>query len=158
MANDYVKPYINIADFTFGLCEKFLVLCPENIWLEKFGGFPVCDQYYHALIAAASMVSSISGKPIDNPVPDAGNLSIESEKQPTTEEAKNYLLNIIKAFKNTTASLSNEDLPKKNIPMSEKLGRDISVAETLGFISCHTQYHLGACDGALRATGLAAAF
>lgn len=158
MAKEFVKPYLGQMEFTFELYEKFLVLCPENIWQEKFGGWPVCLQYYHALAATGMLIGSISGHKANNPVPEAGNLGESLQHLPTNAQAKIYLLNLKKAFADTAAGLNDEDLLKKNEPVSVKFDRDVSIAETLELMACHMQYHLGACDGALRNTGLAAAF
>lgn len=158
MANDFVKQYEAPIDFTFGLFEKFLVLCPEHIWQEKFGGWPVSLQYYHALAATGMMIASIGGIRAENPNPKASDLGDSLDNLPTTDEARTFLASLKRALDATIEKLTDQDLLKKDEPLSEKFGRDVTVAETLELIACHMQYHLGACDGALRATGLAAAF
>lgn len=158
MATDFLQQYTSIIEFTFKLYEKYLVLCPEDTWDENFGGWPICLQYYHALAGTGGMIASISGIVADNPAPRSSDLGDSLDNPPSAEDAKIYLLNIIKAFDSTKAKLNDEELLKRNDKMSEKLGRDFSNAETLELIACHMQYHLGPCDGALRAKGLPAAF
>lgn len=158
MSNQYVQPYVASVNFTFGLYEKFLVLCPENIWEEKFGGWPVALQYYHALSATGMLISSINGKKAENPAPESGGLGDSLDHIPASALAKTYLVNLKKAFQDTIATLTDADLLKINGPVTQKFGRDVTVAETLELMACHMQYHLGACDGALRNSDLTAAF
>lgn len=154
MAKVYLEQYLGPVDFTFGLFEKFLVLCPEEIWKEEFGGWPVCLQYYHALAATGIMIASIGGVKAENPAPDSGELGESLDNQPDAADARVYLANLKNAFNETVARMDDEDLLKNNGPMTQKFGRNISNAETLEFIAAHMQYHLGACDGALRGKGV----
>lgn len=158
MGNEYVKGCASAMEFAISLCEKFLILCPPKVWEEKFGGFLVCNQFYHSLAATGHMITSVSGKPVADPVPDAMQLTNESHPTPTMENAKTMLLNVKEAFADMIANLDDADLLKKNEPISKRRGRTVTVGETIALMACHTLYHLGSCDAALRDDGLEGAF
>lgn len=157
MANQFVKPYIETLEFAFGLYRRFLAVCGSDAWNEKFGGWPIGQQYYHALATSGQIFASITGEEVANPLPEAGNLE-RQEKAPDKEKAAQLLENLQLAAVKILHTLTNEDLPKKNEPLSQKFGRDITVAGTLELIACHIMYHLGACDADLRQRGEEPAF
>jgi uncharacterized damage-inducible protein DinB len=56
------------------------------------------------------------------------------------------------------ASISDDDLTKRNQAVYDAIQWDISHAFTLSMLSAHNLYHLGSCDAALRNHGLKGAF
>ena len=53
-------PFLN----AFALLERYIDVCPEEIWREKNGGWPVWQQIYHALTALDFFVGQV-GTPSD---------------------------------------------------------------------------------------------
>lgn len=158
MANSFVKNYQGQMAFAIGLYKKYLEICPQDVWREKFGGWPVAQQIYHALAATVMFMASITGKMPENPAPTLGDLNNRAETPAPREQAARLLANIETALEEMFADLSDEDLLKKNDQASQMLGRDTSNAAVIELMTCHLQYHLGSCDAALRQRGLEGAF
>lgn len=154
----YAEPYKRNLDFTLSLYGKFLSVCPDNIWKEKFGGWPVCEQFYHAVISTARVLYSISGEEIEDPCPDADRLEHGNAVDVSKKDAEAVLSDVSEKFAALWPKLSDADLLKKNDPMSKMLGAEASNGQILEMMATHMQYHLGSCDAALREAGLEGAF
>lgn len=155
MANPFTQDYKSVLDFNFMLYDKFLKICPENIWHMTFGGWPVSRQFYHSLEALSMLTASIvKDTQIANPAPHMGDLGRQFEEQPSKEQAQEFLNSLKQALDALVGSLNDETLLIKNELLSQRTGRPMTVATTLEMMACHMQYHLGACDAALRQNGL----
>lgn len=153
MADQYVKQYQQAMEFSLTLYGKFLEICPDEIWTKKFGGWPICQQCYHALWAAGMMMSSINGHQIVEPEPRFS-LDSSNKAMPAKKDAKGLLEGIKAAFSQLLGELENEALLQADKPLSKRLGRPVTNGEALELIVCHMQYHLGGCDAALRENNL----
>lgn len=149
MANQYVKQYQNAMEFALTLYDKFVEICPDEIWSEKFGGWPICQQCYHALWAAGMMMSSINGRQIVDPE-SRFPLDSANKTMPAKQDVKGLIAGIKGAFSQLLEELENEALLQKDEPLSKRFGRPVTNGEALELLVCHMQYHLGACDAALR--------
>lgn len=158
MKNDYVAGYGFTMDRVFDLFKKFLSICNEDVWREKFGGWPVAEQFYHAVDSTAFFCETISGKKPVNPCPEAGHLEKPSGKIASKEQAGQYLADVQKCVENIIAACQNEDLLKKNDQLSKLFGSDVNNGTILELMCGHMLYHLGSCDAALRNRGLEGAF
>lgn len=139
------------------LLQSFLSVCPDDIWLETIGGYPVWQHIAHAVMVADIFVCR-EGQEL---APFPGELTMETlflehiGKNPITkDQLKEYAIKVKSHIDEMYNSLSDEDLVKKNVALSEKLGRDCSLGGTLILLARHSGYHLGACDSALRNHGL----
>lgn len=155
MAKEYVAGYRAIWEFSFSHVEKFVDICPDDIWARKFGGWPVGEQYFHALTATGMLIASITHKPVANPAPQFGALEKGSDACPDKDVAKAFLMNVMEAGRAMFDALTDADLLKKNEGVSEKFGRSVSNAEVIGLMGGHALYHLGSCDAAMREEGVA---
>lgn len=155
---DFCNCFENGLQFAFGHYEKFLAICPDDAWKEKAGGWPLAQQYYHGLMATAMLIASISGKPVDNPAPEAGKLDEQLNNLPTKDQTSLFLANIRQAALLMFATMTDELLLRKNEFVSQRFGRELSNADVLELIPCHLLYHLGSCDAALRDRNLPGAW
>lgn len=153
MANQYVKQYQNVMEFTLALYDKYVEICPEEIWNEKFGGWPICQQCYHALWASGMMMASINGRQVvepESPFP----LNASNKTMPSKQDVKGMIAGIKSAYSQLLGELENEALLQPDEPLASKLGRPVTNGEALELIVAHLQYHLGSCDAALREKNL----
>ena len=146
-------------DRAFGLLAQFIEVCPENVWNEKNGGWPVWQQIYHSLIAVnlfadlpqATPLSALAAVDICGLKAVGATALSKAQVQAACVEAKALVDQYV-------AALTDEDLPKRNETVFKKIHMDLSQAATLSFLAGHTLYHLGAGDAALRDHGLAGVF
>ncbi|MGI6656570.1 MAG: DinB family protein [Desulfobulbus sp.] len=159
MANTFVADLQSGCDFAFALAEKFLSICPDEIWNTIFGGWPVAHQFYHGLSTVPFFVGDLVKELPDNPCPESGNLTTrEPGALPAKAQAAAYLADLKATMQALFAGLSDADLNKKNATVSSALGKDMTNGAVLGLLASHLLYHLGSCDAALREQGLEGAF
>lgn len=156
------KAFVEVARFgtdrAIQFFDKFWVICPENIWRKKAGGWPVGQQFYHSLWATSMFIFSMGGEKIDNPDPQAGQLGEDRDYCPSKEDAKKFFNGISLAINQLLDKLDDEDLLKNNPGLSKMLGQDVNNAECFNMMVSHMLYHLGSCDAALRNEGLEGAW
>lgn len=152
-------------DLAFSLYEKFLEICPEDVWQEHFGGRPVAQQIYHAISASAIYLQSLTGEQIANdfpeaidPFPEAGLPPREDRFLPAKAEALRFLRTIKSSVDQLFCRLKEAELLQLNEPISKFLGGKINNAGALAIMAAHMLYHLGSGDAALRARGIPGAF
>lgn len=158
MSDQFVNIFSAGNGRALALYEKFLAICPADLWTKKAGGWPLCQQYYHGLNATAHMAGAITGDMIADPCPGAGDLLKDTGVLPTKEQAAQYLQNIRQTLAQLYEKLNDAALLEKNAPLSKMLGADITNAGVLELMAMHMLYHLGSCDAALRDAGQEGAF
>jgi uncharacterized damage-inducible protein DinB len=147
------------VDFAFSLVEKFIEVCPEKIWILRFGRWPIAQQIYHALSAVDFFIRDAQGKHLmDNPFPVVADLNVIADELPNQLQTAALLLQAKKALDHYTGSLSDELLGQKDAGASQRRGRDVTYANIMMLLAAHTLYHLGSCDAALREHGLNGVF
>jgi hypothetical protein len=159
MSQNIVNALKGPIDRSFGLLAEFIKVCPENIWAEKNGGWPVWQQVYHAL----TTVDFFIGKEGESPFSALAEVEVGSLRKIAAHPiAKGILSELLTAIKqkvdNYAASLTDEQLPTINEGLFKRANMEMSQAATLSMLSGHTLYHLGACDSALRNNGLNGVF
>ena len=147
-------PFLN----AFALLERSIDVCPEEIWREKNGGWPVWQQIYHALTALDFFVGQV-GTPSDWPFDQAtGSLNVVSEQYLTKEAAKKLATEAKARVDIYLAGLSDADLAVREPRLSAVFGSDVPHGAIVGMLASHTLYHVGSCDAALRDHGLKGVF
>ena len=143
----------------FSLLDKFVEVCPEDLWAQKFGGWPVWQQVYHALTALDFFI-----RPLDAPeeaLPfgekEAG-LDISAANAVSKAQLKAYAEKMYQRVDAYIASLDDAALAQSHAGLAARLGMPSTHANALCLIAAHTLYHLGGCDAALRERGLAGVF
>lgn len=141
------------------LLDKFVEVCPENLWAQKFGGWPVWQQVYHALTALDFFI-----RPLDAPeeAPPFGEkeagLDAEAANPAGKLQIKAYAEKMYQRVDAYIAGLDDAALAQSHAGLAARLGMPATHANALCLITAHTLYHLGICDAALRERGLAGVF
>ncbi|MDR3175785.1 MAG: DinB family protein [Desulfovibrio sp.] len=159
MSNTIVAGLQGNLQHAFSLLDAYIDACPDKIWGEKFGGWPVWQQYYHAFAVIpfflrgpdepeevfpfAPLVGVLKETP--DITPDKGTIKAFADKM--RDRALAY-----------ASGLDDAALSRKNEGLSKRFGRDMTHAGTLALIGSHLQYHLGSCDAALRENGIPGVF
>lgn len=155
----FVHEHVSGLNFAFLLYGKFLDICPDEVWQEKFGGWAVGRQLYHGLSAGAHFLGSLGGAgAVADPCPACGDLSLADGPVPTRADTQALMRDIQAAVEKLAGELDDAQLLAKNEAASRMLGRETSNGAVLGLMASHMLYHLGACDAALRQRGLQGAF
>ena len=151
-------------EHAYGMMLSFIEVCPENLWAETFGGWPVWQQAYHALGACQSFALQ------DGETPEPGLYPPEVSRFqsiPDVPPAKKDMLEYAARMKSRADAyldaLRDADLPGVNQGLTARMqalgiAHAFSHSQTLAMLSGHILYHLGACDAALRARGLKGVF
>ena len=144
----------------WALMDQFMDVCPEEIWAESNGGWPVWQQVAHTV---AVLNFFILENDDDTFVPAPAELGVlmlkEQGQQLVSKEAmKAYGAAVVAAVDARVAKLTDADLTRVQARVSKKIGRDLSYGAVMVMLASHTMYHLGSCDAALRDHGLPGVF
>ncbi|MCL2789521.1 MAG: DinB family protein [Desulfobulbus sp.] len=140
----------------FGLLDEFLKVCPEEIWAQHFGGWPLWRQFLHPLSAADFFLRAENATEAPSPFgTDAGNLRVKdcAAPVPGKEKVLEYMNAAQKRVNDFLAGLDDAALGQINKGLSARLGRECTHAAAIALLVGHTMYHLGSCDAALRESG-----
>ncbi len=159
MSKAIVRSQQGNFEFAFSLAMQFIDVCPEEIWQEQFGGWPVWQQLYHGISATDFFVRARDGQAVPDPCPAGASLgSAAGCPAPARAEVGEFARKIKKAADDWIASLNDADLPQKHEGASSRMGRDFTNAGIMVLLTGHLLYHLGCCDAALRQRGLKGVF
>ena len=138
----------------FGLANEFLKVCPDEIWAQKFGGWPVWQQLFHAFTAIDFFLRPADAAP-EAPLfgEGVGDLKEPAQNTPSKAAVQDYIEKAQAKVREYIAGLDDAALAKNNEPVAGRFGREITHAGTVALIASHTMYHLGSCDAALRENG-----
>jgi hypothetical protein len=150
---------LDSVQHAFGLMNEFTDRCPDAVWTEKFGGWPIWQQCYHCFVVMNFFLRR-HGDPVgDTLFPlSVGRLDEVSGETPSRQTMKAFVLKEQEAALRYARTLDDAALSEKNEGLSERFGRVMTHAGTLALIASHTMYHLGTCDAALRQRGLRGVF
>jgi len=140
----------------FGLMDEFLKLCPEEIWAQHFGGWPVWRQFLHAFSAVDFFLRDENAAATAQPFgADADNLRVKDSAAPTPskEKMREYMEATQKRVNDYLAALDDAALGQLNKGASARFRQEFTHAATIVLLAHHTMYHLGSCDAALRESG-----
>ena len=149
-------------EHAYGLMIRFIEVCPEEIWAEKFGGWPVWQQIYHALgLQFSTLQEGETPEPGLYP-PEVGSFEEIPDKAPAKKDVLAYAARMKAKADAYINALRDADLPAVNQGLTNRMqaygGWKFSHAQTLTMLSGHMLYHLGPCDAALRQHGLKGVF
>jgi hypothetical protein len=143
----------------FSLMNAFIDACPDRIWTEKFGGWPIWQQYYHCFSAMNFFLKQHGDTTDETLFPaSVGSLDEVCSETPSRQAVKDISLKAQEWAFATLGRLDDKTLAEKNEGLSLRLGNDVTHAGTMAMIASHTLYHLGTCDAALRHHGLRGVF
>lgn len=142
----------------YTLLSTFIERCPDNIWKERNGGWPVWQQVAHAL----SSLPFFAGAPAGSvPAPcalEVLRLAVQGMEPLSKERMQAYAAQCKASADAYIAGLRDEQLAEENAVLSAGIGFSVTHAATLGMFASHVMYHLGSCDAALRDHGLPGVF
>lgn len=135
----------------WGLLNAYVDACPDEIWAEKNGGWPVWQQIAHAVMVLDFFVLGEKDPLLPAPC-DMDVLMLKTQGAPALGKAalREYAAAVKTRVDAWIAGLEDADLAGTNTALSAKLGRETSYAATLVMLASHTDYHIGSCDAALR--------
>lgn len=142
----------------WGLLATYIETCPENVWKEKNGGWPVWQQIAHAVM---SLDFFVRGTEDFLPAPcdvDTGMLEVQGSSVVSRQAMQAYAAAVKERVDAWLAGLTDADLTRLDPVLTQTLGWDVPYAAVLGMLASHTGYHLGSCDAALRDHGLPGVF
>ena len=145
---------------SWALLAQYMDICPENIWAETNGGWPVWQQVAHT-VAVLNFFILENDDDIIVPAPtEFGVLMLrEQGQQMVSKEAmKAYGAAVKAAVDARVARLTDADLTHIQERVSKKIGRELTYGAIMVMLASHTTYHLGSCDAALRDHGLPGVF
>ena len=144
----------------WGLMCQFMDTCPDEIWAETNGGWPVWQQVAHAATVLNFFILENDDTAFVPAPAELGVLMLrEQGQQMVSKEAmKAYGETVKAAVDARVARLADADLTRLQERASKKIGRDISFGAIMVMLTSHTMYHLGSCDAALRDHGLPGVF
>ena len=160
MSRAIVAELENPYQRAWSLMCQFMDVCPDEIWAETNGGWPVWQQVAHTV---AVLNFFILENDDDTFVPAPAELGVlmlkEQGQQVVSKEAmKAYGATVKAAVDARVARLTDADLTGIQQRVSKKIGRDLSYGAVVVMLASHTTYHLGSCDAALRDHGLPGVF
>lgn len=159
MSNAIVMAAQGPFQHAFGLLNTFIDTCPEEIWNEKNGGWPVWQQVAHSLSAVGFFVNGKDEAPIAMPCPpEVGMLAAQGTTPVKRADMKAYAEKCKARADAYIAGLSDADLAQDNPGATQRLGRSVPHVSTIAMLASHTLYHLGSCDAALRDHNLPGVF
>jgi hypothetical protein len=159
MSNAIVCSQQGNFEFAFSLTMQFIDVCPEAIWKEKFGGWPVWQQLYHGISATDFFIRALDGRAVPDLCPAGASLHSAADcPAPAKADVREFAAKIKQAADDWIASLNDAALPKKHEGASSRMGRDCTNAGIMVLLTGHLLYHLGSCDAALRQHGLKGVF
>lgn len=139
-----------------GFYDKFIEICPDNIWAQTSGRFPVWQTVYHALACIPFFIGPKEGGDTVNYLYGHEVLLYQDLTQPPADKSKLLSFsNEVNAYaQKYFDSISDADLAKKHEGFSARVGFESTVAGVITGLTGHHMYHFGMCDAALRAGGL----
>jgi uncharacterized damage-inducible protein DinB len=138
----------------FGLVNKFIEVCPDDIWNKTFGGWPVWEQIAHCFTTIDFFIRPKDAKEDNGPfAPEVSHLDKKPLPAPDKAAFKAYADKMQAAALAYAGKVDDAGLGQKNEGLSARMQNDTTVASTLALIAAHTMYHLGSCDAALRESG-----
>jgi hypothetical protein len=144
----------------WGLLEQFIKVCPEHIWVQTFGGWPIWQTVYHALVTIEFFVRQKGDPRYDLPCSrEAGSLNEVHTGPAVSREEMLRMHGDLKAVAlSYMDGLTDAGLGELNEGLSARMPSPFTHAATCSLLAGHTLYHLGTCDAALRQEGLKGVF
>lgn len=160
MSQETIKSLQAPFNYANSLLKKFIEICPDDIWQQKSGGWPVWQQVYHTVIATDFFISSSNQEAITLPLDEeTASLSTNTPKKAICRAEMLKLAEIMQArAEKYFNGLQDNMLAKKDEALSAGMGAEATNAMAVSMLAGHIFYHLGSCDAALRDNGLEGVF
>lgn len=145
--------------YVYGLLNKFMDVCPDDIWAKKFDGWPVWQQVCHTLYAVDFFTRPLEA-PEETPLlgGEEASLSVCAKSTAERGEVRAYAAKTEERINAYIADLNDAKFAQSNAARTARMGMPITRSGTLSLIAAHTLYHLGSCGAALREHGIPGVF
>lgn len=157
MSQEIIVAQRPAIDRSFALFGQFVDVCPDDIWAECKGQWPVWQEIYHCSIAVKFFTGMNEG--IETLAADeVAMLAVTGEGALSKAQIKAGLTAAQATVEKYISNLADADLVKRNEAVFAAKSWEITHAFTLVTLASHNLYHLGSCDTALRNHGLKGVF
>ena len=142
-------------DRFFGLLEKQIDVCPDDLWTQKTGGYIFWQQLLH-VIACVELYALPEGESSKQTAYERGVIMLSAlPKRHMTKTEMRELAAAMKTLAHTFIDgQSTATLTSKHARISKALGKELTNQHALMGLVRHACYHLGCCDAALRQHGV----
>ncbi len=160
MSRAIVAELENPYQRAWSLMCQFMDVCPDEIWAETNGGWPVWQQVAHTVAVLNFFILENDDDTFVPAPAELGVLMLKEQGQQVVgkESMKAYGAAVKAAVDARVARLTDADLTRIQERVSKKIGRELSYGAVMVMLASHTMYHLGSCDAALRDHGLPGVF
>ena len=160
MSRAIVAELENPYQRAWGLRCQLMDVCPDEIWAETNGGWPVWQQVAHTVAVLNFFILENDDDTIVPAPTEFGVLMLKEQGQQVVskEAMKAYGATVKAAVDARVARLTDADLTRVQERVSKKIGRELTYGTVMVMLASHTTYHLGSCDAALRDHGLLGVF
>ena len=138
----------------WGLMEKQIDICPDEIWSKKAGGWIFWQQILHS-IGCVELFVLPEGESSSLPFSREEVLLI---KEPGQAVSKVEMLELAGRMKGLAdayiASTTAQTLTSPEAGISKRMGRELTRQYAIIALIRHCCYHLGCCDATLREHGI----
>ena len=136
---------------------KQIDACPDELWLQKCGGFPLWQQFFHLFAYIEILALPRLESPLkENPYPPEGILLTQEVLPAMTKKEMHALAErahgVARGF---MSGLTTARLTERHERLSERHGKERTLQFAVITLIRHTNYHLGCCEAILRDRGLA---
>ena len=159
MSRDIINAIQAPYRHSWSLLTQFIDVCPDKIWDEKRGGWPVWQQIAHTLGVLNFFTLGEKDAPASAPCDmDTLMLKVQGSRAIGKDAMREYANVVHTGVDAWLDSLSDKDLASIHTVLSKKIGRDVAYGAAVAMLATHTYYHIGSCDAALRDNGLPGVF
>ncbi len=145
-------------DRSMDFIKQFIEVCPEEIWLKNFGGWPVWQQIFHTVGCIPFFTDKMAGIQASEDDVKVCKLEVIGKQVKGREELLIMFGYMEKMAGEFFTSLNDAKLLEVCEPFLQKTGKSVTYAGLLSLMASHNMYHLGSCDAALREAGLKGVF
>ena len=122
-------------DNSFALLNQFMDVCPDDLWGEKSGGWPVWQQVYHAISAVDFFIAYEGEKEAPLAKEGVADLAEVGDSVVSKEKIKAACVAAQERLGKYLASITDEDLPKRNEGVFASSQWEITRAGTLSMLA-----------------------
>ncbi|MDR0354536.1 MAG: DinB family protein [Deltaproteobacteria bacterium] len=157
MSREILETLVSSVEDSVNLLNKFIEVCPDDVWNDKAGAWPVWQHVAH-VPSGTDFFMPGQDVPIPAPLtPELVQFKAVGDVKVDKKVLSDYIVATQAKFKAFAATISDADLTKPN-QKCHAVGLEWNVGKTLAALAGHVMYHLGHCDACLRAKGLPGVF
>jgi hypothetical protein len=159
VSNELTRDLAGQFKWTANFFDRFIASCPQNIWAQPSGRFPVWQIVWHSLYCAPFFLGPETGEPPACPYSLEVLLFKDLGQRPADKAATAAYAGAINAFAESFfASCKDTDLSGPHAGFSARFKAPKTNIQAITTLISHHMYHFGMCDAALRAGGLEGLF